>query len=61
MKDISQVSTNKGLTENEKNDFAIYCAILKKKEPELCQIITAWSELSAEQKQTILDIINKRQ
>jgi len=48
---------NKRLTQKEKNDFAIYLAILQEKEPELCQIIQAWPDLPEHVKQTINKLV----
>jgi hypothetical protein len=57
----SQSQPNQTLSKNT-NSESMHNPVHKSANcPELEQIITAWPELSAEQKQTILDIINKRQ
>lgn len=48
---------NKGLTDIEQTDFAIYLANLLQKHPELKQIIAVWSELPDHIKQTIETLV----
>ena len=53
--DVSVV--NKGLTDIEQADFAIYLANLLQKNPELGQVINIWSELPDHIKQTIETLV----
>jgi len=51
-----QVTNHQALTENPKDDLACFLALLKAKDPDLAQLVSAWPRLSPEIRQAILRI-----